>query len=266
MSAYRHDCHLHTRFSPDSQVDPEAVIDAAKRAKLDDIIFTDHYECNGAEFVPPGAMDWPTMDIGAYTRTLEQIKSHSDFDFGIGVEMGQATQRPEVAEKLLAAYDWDFVIGSLHNIRNEYDFYFMDFTGRDIDALVKAYFEELYDLVKMNNFSVLGHIYYPFRYIRKSGIPFDITKYDAEVAQIFRLLIENGKGIEVNVKGTDGPQPDLRCLRLYRSLGGEIITVGSDNHTGQPGLDTEAAYSLLREAGFRAVARFRGKKPELREI
>ena len=51
---------------------------------------------------------------------------------------------------------------------------------------------------------------------------------------IFKTIIPKGKGIEVNTSGfaygLDSAMPSIDILKLYKELGGEIITVGSDAH------------------------------------
>lgn len=48
------------------------------------------------------------------------------------------------------------------------------------------------------------------------------------------IVIENGKGIELNTggfkKGMQEFHPCTKALKRYRELGGEILTVGSDSH------------------------------------
>lgn len=43
-----------------------------------------------------------------------------------GIELGQPHYDPELAEKVLAMREYDQVIGSVHNLRNTQDFYYMD--------------------------------------------------------------------------------------------------------------------------------------------
>ena len=50
---------------------------------------------------------------------------------------------------------------------------------------------------------------------------------------------------------------------LYRELGGEIITVGTDAHIARDaGLYLREGYDLLRELGFRYVTVFQKRRPE----
>ena len=91
-----------------------------------------------------------------------------------------------------------------------------------------------------------------------------------------RTLIENGKGIELNVAdlvpgGREDPLlmafPSVDILRRYRELGGDIITVGSDAHnTKAAGIGIKEGYELLRDCGFKYTAIYRRHKPEFKRI
>ena len=54
---------------------------------------------------------------------------------------------------------------------------------------------------------------------------------------------------------------------MFRDLGGEIITTGSDGHTPDAvGKNIEDATEILKEAGFKYVSRFRKMKPTFERI
>jgi len=57
--------------------------------------------------------------------------------------------------------------------------------------------------------------------------------------------------------------PGLDVLKLYRKLGGEILTIGSDAHLAKDvGKGLAEAVELAKEAGFRFVTVFRERKPQ----
>ena len=84
--------------------------------------------------------------------------------------------------------------------------------------------------------------------------------------EILRLVIAKGKGIEVNTSCYRYKLPDLTpsrdILRLYRKLGGEIITIGSDAHTiPWIGWETKGTQEELKKLGFESVYTFEKMKP-----
>ena len=64
------------------------------------------------------------------------------------MELGQAMQALPEAEDALAARDYDFVIGSLHNVAGEEDFWKVDYKTRDAGKLLHRYYDELLELLE----------------------------------------------------------------------------------------------------------------------
>ena len=103
------------------------------------------------------------------------------------------------------------------------------------------------------------------RYDRKGIYPFEKVK--DLIAKILTQAIRDGKGIELNTSswkyGLPDTQPSRDILRLYKDLGGRIITVGSDAHTAsRMGDHLEEAYRILRdEIGFTQICTFDKMEP-----
>ena len=103
-----------------------------------------------------------------------------------------------------------------------------------------------------------------------------LERNGVKVYTLLHTLIENGKGIELNVAdlvpgGREEPLlmtfPSVDILRRYRELGGDIITVGSDAHTTKAaGVGIREGYELLSECGFKYTAIYRRHKPEFKRI
>lgn len=82
-----------------------------------------------------------------------------------GIELGQPHYDPELAEKVLAMREYDQVIGSVHNLRNTQDFYYMDsFTEESANDYFNRYLDEILGLLEWGNFDILAHLTYPLRY------------------------------------------------------------------------------------------------------
>ena len=91
------------------------------------------------------------------------------------------------------------------------------------------------------------------------------------VTEILKRAIQDGKGIEVNTSshryGLKDTQPSVDILKLYRSLGGEIITIGSDSHKPEHlGAYIPEAQALLRELGYRAFCTFVRMQPVFHDL
>ena len=153
------------------------------------------------------------------------------------------------------------------------DFYHIPYASEaECDRWNRKYLAELRELAAVDFYDVMAHIGYTSRYMHRRGFSSAITpeEYREELEDIFRTLIQGGRGIEVNVSGLrEGhtTYPTAPVLSLYRELGGEIITVGSDAHDGAAaGVAVREGFELLESLGFRYVARFTKRKPEFIRI
>ena len=123
------------------------------------------------------------------------------------------------------------------------------------------------------DYDMLGHVTYLFRFIPEEivrAIPPE--SFMEEYEALFRTVLSRGKGIEVNCSGLRMPSigktlPSLELLRLYRELGGEIVTVGSDGHSCRSAFSgLETGYQVLRDAGFSYAASFEKRIPTFYKI
>ena len=102
------------------------------------------------------------------------------------------------------------------------------------------------------------------RYDKCGEYPFEKVK--PLIQKILKTIIKDGKGIEVNTScfryGINDLTPSIDILKSYRSLGGEIITIGSDSHEeGHLGHKINDVQGILKELGFKAVYTFDKMKP-----
>ena len=101
-------------------------------------------------------------------------------------------------------------------------------------------------------------------------MPLDLSTYRDKIQVILETLVEKGRGIEVNTSGLRSGQgcfPDLEVVRLFKELGGEAITVGSDAHFKEDvGQGIAQGYELIKAAGFKYVATFSDRRPEFIKI
>ena len=103
--------------------------------------------------------------------------------------------------------------------------------------------------------------------MHRDGFAAEITaeEYRDELSAIYRALIGQGRGIEINVSGLrhgHTSYPNASALALYRELGGEIITLGSDAHAPEDaGIGIREGAELLRSLGFRYYAVYDRRKP-----
>ncbi|MGI5958378.1 MAG: histidinol-phosphatase HisJ family protein [Massiliimalia sp.] len=262
------DCHTHTGHSFDADSSMKDMCEAAKQYGIEVYTVTDHCEAERSDM----ELSHGISQEEATQKSLEEINELREkykgtgFQLLRGVEVGQPTQCLEVAERVVKR-EYDFVIGSLHALRNEGDFYYMGdrvLTPKEMDETLERYLIQTLEMIQWGKFDTLAHLGYPLRYLNGGALK-GFGAQDELVDQVFRRLIEAGKALEVNTSRLmEGGQilPFPHYLKRYRQLGGELVTIGSDAHTPEKaGSGIREGYELLREAGFRYVFYYENRKP-----
>ena len=267
------DQHIHSDRSSDCAVPMPDMARASFARGVRHICFTDHIDLDesetGAPF-PAAADAWPRT-VATYRAACETAPA--GMTLRLGMELGEAHHHPAAAEALHRAPEADLILGSLHNLRGTPDFYCLRYESEaQCELLNRLYVAELMELAELDCFDIMAHIGYTARYMGRAGFKAAVTieEHGDALRQIFVRLIERGKGIELNCSGLrygGGTFPTLPILRLYRDLGGELITVGSDAHTAAAASEgVREGHDILRENGFRYVALYSGRKPTLETL
>lgn len=258
-----YDFHLHSEYSIDSTATMEDVILSAINKNIEIICFTDHIDL----FFDSYKED-QDFDKSSYFSNIDKLKDKYNHKIEImtGVELGLQPSLIDRYNKFMENSPFDFVIMSTHTVedmgihKNQY--------YECIDALqaLERYYNSIYSSIKgFTDFDIVGHLDYIDRYIPSD---YEIPAYDEYcfmVEKILKLIIENGKGIEINTSGLryglGTCHPKVEVLKLYRELGGDIITIGSDAHFPEDvGYGYESAKNLLKELGFKYIHIFKNRK------
>ena len=261
VSKIKMDMHCHTAFSFDSEADPRELCENAVRRGITHLAITDHcdYDCIISGLYEPYLADKAKETVFSLKK---EYKDRLEITYGI--ELGGAHAVPKEAEELVKEYGFEFVLGSLHNLRNVPDFYFMNFKDMPdglIESLVDRNISELCEIAELPFIDSVAHITYPLRYVKAVGRNFDIEKHQARFEELLKLIIKNGKALEVNTspyrKGIADTMPEKQLLETYRRLGGARITLGSDAHTAEGvGDGIYEAAATLKKLGFESVTIF----------
>ena len=256
--------HFHSRCSFDGEHSLTEMCRAAEAAGLQYLCLTDHCDLVDEYGNPYDSFDW-----AAVNRELEEARRDCPhMPVRRGIELGQAVLRPEAAERVLSEPGIDFVLGSMHVHPGGEDYYWMKYTSlAQCEALLETYLESLLALSRSDWMDSLAHLTYPIRYMRfRDGIPVELHPFDDLIREILKTLVERGKALELNTsgyrQGMGEPLPPAYVLRMYRELGGELLTIGTDAHVPQDmaaGLDRGQA--LLEQCGFRYVTIYQQRKP-----
>lgn len=263
------DCHMHTLFSPDAKNSVEEMVKTAIDKGLKICGLSDHCECNRfydkeyysfEERGSYGNKKLAEKSLESILECKEKIKGH--IKLLAGVELGQGTFDKKSAQIVTQNKNYDYIIGSMHQIPNMEDFCCLDPRTYDIRNALRLYFIEVHKMCCEIDFDVLAHLTYPIRYIEGDyKIKVDISEFDEIIEQIFLENIRRNHALEINTSGLRQKYgktfPEIKYVKWYRELGGEHITFGSDAHCVKDlayGIDV--AEEMAKTAGFKYAAYF----------
>lgn len=262
------DCHSHTYFSHDAREDasPDQMLSRAAAAGLAVYGITDHCEADDPN---PAVRDTLTeLSI----KTIASLKERNPYETQLlcGVELGQAMFNLEFSKKIAGDERLDFLLASLHNLKEQQDYYWMEYEDESLlIPLMEAYYESLEELAGWNAFDILGHITYPLRYIiGRAKKQFDTRPLEGYVDRILKVVAESGKALEVNTSGLRQPYgrclPDFNEVKRFRELGGKYVSLGSDAHNPDDvGAGIKEGAAMVKEAGFDCLCYFKNRRPQL---
>ena len=260
----RTDFHLHCRFSADSKGDPNEMVLKAIERGASIICFTDHVDFDFPEQII-------TFDPAEYTVFMRELRERyrDRIDIRMGVEVGLQPSVAAENKAFVESAPFDFVIGSTHLVNGlrpntrRFAEYKERYPGKKEGT--RAYLEATLENVRsFDDYDVYGHIDYITCYSYREL--FSYAENRDIMDEILKLLLERGKGLELNtsevpILGESNPCHDV--LRRYRELGGEIVTLGSDAHSPEGVVAyMDWAVETLKSCGFRYFTVFKDRKPE----
>lgn len=273
------DCHTHTHCSFDSQEKPQVMIDTALARGIRIYAITDHCDhCSDLDnpaLTGTHKQNWQS-DTGQAFRTAQAMKDlyeNKPIKVLTGIELGQPMQDLEIAQQVIQR-EYDIVIGSLHNVSGETDFFWLDYQSlspEELHRILQQYFHELCDMIRWGGFDTLAHLTYPLRYLRQHDIAVNLDQFEQEISEILSLLIRHSIALELNTsglaRGWGYTMPDEQYLTQYRQMGGRYLTIGSDAHAKEGvGGGIAAGIQMALRAGFSHVTYFENRQPVLLKI
>ncbi len=262
------DYHTHTTFSTDGYSSMEEMVSAAVAAGVSQIAITDHYDPDYPEAGWGDELLFPEYHRQMET-TAKKFEGRTKLVKGleVGIQHGDTFEK---CRQTVKGYDYDFIIGSFHCAEGFELSCGGFFNNRSVEEGTKAFYKYVYDCLSVyKDYDVLGHINVIDRY--GAYIPAYDDLMDI-IAEILKLIIADGKGIEINTSSFrygmgDYTTPSHEILSLYHEIGGEIITVGSDAHSARHvGDGIPWAYEKLKSVGFRYVTAFSQRKPSFLKL
>jgi histidinol-phosphatase (PHP family) len=256
-----YDYHSHTDFSDDSSATMDEMIQGAIQKGIQELAITDHFDPDYPDQNYPFEVDFEEYHkalLDAEKRYAPQIKIVKGLE--IGIQDGTTIEKCRIASE---NFQYDFLIGSFHSF-NGVDLYTTNYHEMDQDKILPTFYNYVYDCLKQfNGFDVLGHINVIDRYL---NLERDYTESFFIIEEILKELIEHGKGLEINTSsyryGLGGRNhPTKEILQLYRDLGGEVLTIGSDAHRPSDLMfHFEDAVAFAGNHGFKYFSTFENRK------
>ncbi|MCF0258540.1 MAG: histidinol-phosphatase HisJ family protein [Erysipelotrichaceae bacterium] len=289
------DYHVHTHFSDDSSYEMEQVVQDAAAMGMNELCFTDHVdygikedpETASPEFLAKASEtidddDWqPGMErfvlnvnYPKYLAAIEHLqdKYKDRIRLKTGLEFGIQSHTIPSFQKLYSRFEnkWDFILLSIHQVDNM-EFWTQEFQkGRSQREYNRAYYEEMLKVVQeYKDYSVLAHMDLIVRYDKAGRIAFE--EVSDLIEEILKIIIADGKGLEINTSSVryqmNSLHPSAEILKMYKDLGGTILTFGSDSHKPEHlGRGIQEQKQLVRKLGFERYCTFEKMKPVWHEL
>jgi histidinol-phosphatase (PHP family) len=206
-------------------------------------------------------------DLDAYVEFLR-----TRTDLRVGIEADFVPGREDRMQTLLEARDWDYVVGSVHFLRDEAvdhpDFDIWRTRSHRPEEVWNRYFDTLGAAAASGLFDVLAHPDLVKMWGRERPRPEgDLRRfYD----RAMEAIAESGIAVEVSTAGLRKPVGELYPDRAFLEMvldAGNPIALSSDAHTpDQLGAGYEQALELLDELGVRELCVFDRRARRLEPI
>ena len=254
------DYHMHTPLCGHAEGEPEQYVEQALKVGLEEIGFSDHAPLVSHED-PRYTMNRKQLPL--YHAMIEKAqKKYKKFPIKLGLEADFIPGFEKETRTLLAAYPYDFVIGSIHFI----DRWAFDdpeekikWRDKDINAVYRDYYKLLRQSAESGLFDIMGHVDLVKKFGHRASA--DLTPEVERTADAFK---RSGVTVEINTSGLRKPvneiYPSLNVLKIYR--GHDVpITFSSDSHDPQDvGKGYDKARELALAAGYKEYNMFKNRK------
>ena len=207
---------------------------------------------------------WAIDDLDAYCAFVRQ-----QTDLRLGIEADFLPGREDRMASLLESRDWDYVVGSVHflrdqaiDMRGEWDVW----RSSDPEKVWRRYFEALGEAARTGMFDVLAHP----DLVKVWGEPLP----DGDLRRFYEVamdgIAESDVAIEVSTAGLRKPVGEIYPARPFLEMcleAGRPVALSSDAHLPeQLGHEYDRALELLDGLGVGELATFERRKRRLEPV
>ncbi len=209
-------------------------------------------------------------------RATDDLDAYAEFvgngsDLKLGIEADFVPGREDQLANLLDRYEWDYVVGSIHflrdealDVRGEYDIW----RSNDPDKVWRRYFETLGEAARSGMFDILAHPDLVKVWGAEGPQPSgDLRRY-YELAM--EGIEESDVAIEVSTAGLRKPAGEIYPARAFLEMcleAGCPVALSSDAHTtDQLAYRYDDALELLESVDVSELAVFEGRARRMEPI
>jgi histidinol-phosphatase (PHP family) len=218
----------------------------------------------------PWWRQWARDDVDAYCAFVRE-----ETDLRLGIEADFLPGREDRIANFLDARDWDYVLGSVHFLRDEavdmegeWDLWMR---GESPEKVWRRYFETLAEGARTGLFDVMAHpdlvkIWGP----PPRGRPLP----DGDLRRFYELAVEAfaeaGVAVEVSTAGLRKPvgriYPERELLEMALEAGCPVALSSDAHQPDQVGHGYDRALELLADLGVRELCVFEGRARRLEPV
>jgi histidinol-phosphatase (PHP family) len=214
----------------------------------------------------PFWVPFATDDIDAYCAFVRERT-----DLRLGIEADFVPGAEDRTANLLEARDFDYVIGSVHFVREgavDMDDYSVWDSGRSVEQIWQRYFQTIGEAARSGLFDVLAHPDLVKVWGGERPLPEGDLRHYYELA--IDGIAESGIAVEVSTAGLRKHVKELYPAPAFLEMcleAGAPIALSSDAHRPQDvGADYEQALELLDALGVRELCVFEHRQRGLQPI
>jgi histidinol-phosphatase (PHP family) len=205
-------------------------------------------------------------DLDAYCGFVRE-----ETDLRLGIEMDFVPGREDRIANLLDAREWDYVVGSVHFLRDhsiDAEDYSIWGAGESADRIWRRYFETVAESARSGLYDIISHPDLVKVWGRATPTPDgDLRRYYEPAVEAFA---ESGVAVELSTAGWRKPvgeqYPAVPFLEMVVDAGCPIALSSDAHEPEQLGFEYERAVDLLEQVGVREIAVFEGRARRLEPI
>ncbi|MEA2312195.1 MAG: histidinol-phosphatase family [Solirubrobacteraceae bacterium] len=210
--------------------------------------------------------EWARDDLDAYCEFVRE-----ETDLRLGIEADFVPGREDRTANLLESSDWDFVVGSVHFLRDrslDTEAFSVWGAGESAERVWRRYFETVAESALSGLFDIVAHPdlvkVWGNRAPRPDG---DLRRYYEPAVEAFA---ESGVAVEISTAGLRKPVGEIYPARAYLEMlleAGCPLALSSDAHLpDHVGFGYEPALELLEELGVGELAVFERRERRMESI